>query len=147
MASIPRIDANRVFVDTSVLFTASRSPRGFARDLIEAGIRGQVTLVLSPFVIQETRRNLSNKVPDALPLFEVFLATGLMRVVQPSSVLVEQVAAVIVLKDAPIVAGAIAAGAALVATFDRKHLLSRRQEILAAFGVTVATPGEILANL
>ena len=44
-------------------------------------------------------------------------------------------------------AGAIAAGAALVATFDRKHLLSRRQEILAAFGVTVATPGEILANL
>jgi hypothetical protein len=31
--------------------------------------------------------------------------------------------------------------------YDRKDLLSKRQEILTAFGVTVATPEEILASL
>jgi hypothetical protein len=34
-----------------------------------------------------------------------------------------------------------------LATYDRKDLLSRRQEILEVFGVSVATPGEILAGL
>ncbi|MBA3450253.1 MAG: PIN domain-containing protein [Chloroflexia bacterium] len=147
MASTPRIGPTRVFVDASVLFSAARSPKGFARDLIEAGLRGQIELVLSPFVIEETRRNLSKKAPEALPLFEAFLAPDLIRVVQPSTALVAQVATVIVLKDAPVVAGAIVAEATLVATYDRKDLLSKRAEILAAFGVTVATPDEILANL
>jgi predicted nucleic acid-binding protein len=50
-------------------------------------------------------------------------------------------------KDAPIIAAARAAQASFVATYDRKDLLSSRQEILAAFGVTVATPDEILAGL
>lgn len=141
------IDLNRVFVDASVLFAASHSKRGFARDLIKLGLRGQFTLVLSPFVIQETRRNLLSKAPEALSLFEAFIAPGLVHVVQPPPALVEQVASVIILKDAPVVAGAIYAGAILVATYDRKHLLSKREGILAAFGVTVATPGEILAGL
>jgi predicted nucleic acid-binding protein len=147
MASTRLNSPNSVFIDASVRFAASRSPRGFARDLIEAGIRGRVALVLSPFVVQETRRNLSSKAPEALPLFEVFLAPGFIRMVQPSPELVERVAAIIVLKDAPIVAGAIEAGVELVATYDRRHLLSKREEILAHFGVTVATPGEILPSL
>jgi hypothetical protein len=36
---------------------------------------------------------------------------------------------------------------ATVATYDRKDLLSRREAILAAFGIVVATPGEILTSL
>jgi predicted nucleic acid-binding protein len=52
-----------------------------------------------------------------------------------------------VAKDAPIIAAARFAEATLVATYDRKDLLSKRKEIQAAFGVTVATPDEILAGL
>ena len=147
MVPILRIGRTSVFVDASVLFSASHSPRGFARDLIEAGLRGEAVLVVSPFVIEETRRDLLEKAPRALPRFEAFLAPGVMHVMQPSSALVEQVATVVVLKDAPVVAGAINAGATLVATYDRKDLLSKRQEILHAFGDTVATPEEILASL
>lgn len=147
MVSNLPISTSRIFVDASVLFAATHSPRGSARDLIEAGIRGHVTLVLSPFVIQEIRRNLLSKAPEALSLFEAFLAPGLLLIVQPSSALVQHVAAVIVLKDAPVVAGAIDAGATVVATYDRKHLLTKRGEIFAAFGVTMATPGEFLAGL
>jgi hypothetical protein len=47
----------------------------------------------------------------------------------------------------PIIAGARAVNATLVATYDRKHMLSKRQEIFAAFGASVATPEEILASL
>lgn len=45
------------------------------------------------------------------------------------------------------IAAARAAQASLVATCDRKDLLSKRQEIFAAFRITVATPDEILAGL
>ena len=54
---------------------------------------------------------------------------------------------VIVAKDAPIIAAARTAGVELVATYDRKDLLSKRQEIFDAFGVVVATPDEILTKL
>jgi len=55
--------------------------------------------------------------------------------------------AVVVAKDAPIIAAARAAKAPFVATYDRKDLLSKRREIPDAFGITVAKPDEILANL
>jgi predicted nucleic acid-binding protein len=145
MASSRHPKSTSCFIDASVLFAASHSHRGSARDLIVAGLRGQVTLVLSPFVIDEARHNLVRKAPGTLRMFEAFLDPILT--VAPSVALVEEVATVIALKDAPVVAGAIHAGAMFLATYDRKHLLSRREEIFAAFGVTVATPSEILASL
>jgi hypothetical protein len=54
---------------------------------------------------------------------------------------------VVVTKDAPIIAAARSAHVKLVATYDRKHLLSNRQAILDAFGITVATPDDILTTL
>ena len=41
-------------------------------------------------------------------------------------------------------AGAIEAQAAYLASYDREHLLSQRDVIRAAFGLTVATPDDIL---
>jgi predicted nucleic acid-binding protein len=148
MDSIPRIGPTSVFVDASVLFAASYSPRGFARDLIETGLHGQLFLAVSEFVIKETRRNLLVKAPGALSRFEAFLATGVMHVTEPSRPHVKHVATVVVLKDAPVVAGAIVAGANLVATYDCKDLLSKRQEILEAFGGNSRRdPGESLIAL
>jgi predicted nucleic acid-binding protein len=147
MATNHRPTPIRLFIDTSVLFAASHSQTGSARDLLVAGILEQVALVLSPFVVDETRRNLSRKSPHALPFFEAFLNRGLVWTVEPPAALVHQVAAVIAPKDAEIVAGAVHAGVRFLATYDRKDLLSKRQEIFAAFGVTVATPEEILATL
>jgi hypothetical protein len=67
--------------------------------------------------------------------------------VELPATLVQQAAAFIAHKDAEMVAGAVHSGVTFLATYDRKDLLSTRQEILAAFGITVATPEEILANL
>ncbi len=137
----------KVFLDSSVLFAASRSQKGFARDLLVAGILGRAALFLSPFVVDETRRNLARKSPHVLPFYESFLTRGLVQAVEPPAMLVQQAAAFIAHKDAEIVAGAVHAGTTFLATYDRKDPLAKRQEILTAFGVTVATPDEILASL
>lgn len=147
MATNHRPLPTRIFIDTSVLFAASHSLSGSARDLLVAGILGQVTLVLSRYVVDETRRNLSRKSSQAVPYFEAFLTRGVVEFVEPPPELVHQAATVVVPKDAEILAGAAHGEATFVATYDRKDLLSKRDEIFEAFGVTVATPSEILASL
>jgi hypothetical protein len=123
----------------SVLFAAARSETGFARDLIVAGTRGELVLVLRAFAIEETRRNLASKAPSAVAFFETFLALELVHVVDPHTALVRQVAADIALKDAPKVAGAIYAKARYLATYDRKHVLAQAAQIQDRFGIIVDT--------
>jgi predicted nucleic acid-binding protein len=133
-----------VFIDTSVMFAASLSETGHARDLIVAGARGEFALVLSTFVIEELQRSLAAKAPRALPILDAFLALGVARVVDPPVELVRQVAGVVALKDAPIVAGAIHSEAPFLATYDRKHLLTQAAVIRDSFGIIVATPQTLL---
>ena len=53
----------------------------------------------------------------------------------------------IVLKDAPIVAGAVHARAKFLATYDRKYLLTQASLIQDRFGITVGTPEALLAAI
>ena len=136
-----------VFVDSSVFFAAAYSVTGSAHDLVRAAIHGRVALVLSDYVLAETERNLLESAPRAHPAFLRLRASLPYLVSNPPKPLVVETARVVVPKDAPIIAAARAARVDLVATYDRKNLLAKRPEILAAFGVTVATPEEILALL
>lgn len=146
MASDPTISPTSVFVDSSVLIAAAISARGSARELLLQGLRGQRKLFLSPLVLDETERNLIRKAPAALPTFEVFRQALPAQHGDPPKSLVLRVARVVELKDAPIVAAALRARAHQVATYDRKHLLSQREQIQTPFGIIVATPDEILAT-
>jgi predicted nucleic acid-binding protein len=137
----------RVVLDSSVLFAAAYSTKGSAHDLLLAEIQGQVNLVLSQYVLQETERNLLRRVPHVHPAFLVFRDDLPYQLSDPPEPLIADTALIIVAKDAPIVAAARAVQAPWVASYDRKDLLSKRQEILDAFGITVATPGEILTTL
>jgi predicted nucleic acid-binding protein len=47
-------------------------------------------------------------------------------------------------KDAPIVAGALAAAAGWIVSYDRRHLLNHRERILQRFSIRVGTPDEYL---
>jgi hypothetical protein len=60
---------------------------------------------------------------------------------------VERCAELVHLKDAVVVAGAVHAGTIWLASYDRKHLLTQRDVIAKAFGVTITTPDEILSTL
>ena len=60
----------RVFIDSSVLFAAAYSNKGYARDLILLGIQKKLQLVISTLVIEETRRNLADFAPETIPALE-----------------------------------------------------------------------------
>jgi predicted nucleic acid-binding protein len=137
----------KVFIDSSVLFAAAYSITRSAHDLVLATIPGRVILVLSDYVLDETERNLLASSARAHGAFLRLQATIPYQLSNPPHALVIDTERVVVGKDAPIIAAAWAAQTTLVATYDCKELLSKRQEILAAFGITVATPEEILANL
>ena len=137
----------RVFLDSSVLIAAAISSRGAARDLLMRGLRTEILLCVSDLVLEESEGNLRLKAPAALPAFQLFRPTLETCVVRPSRARILRVAAAVHVKDAPIVAGAIAARARLLATYDRRHLLNQKDVILSQFGVSVATPDEILALL
>ncbi|MDQ6908423.1 MAG: PIN domain-containing protein [Chloroflexota bacterium] len=133
----------KVFLDTSVLMAATISARGSARDLVNRGLRGAYALIISSDVIEECERNLRAKAPDALPLFMAFL-TLLTHRAEPTAEQVAQAAMTIEAKDAPIVAAAALVKADYLASYDRRHLLAKRAEIEAAYGIVTTTPDEIL---
>ena len=63
----------RVFIDSSVFFSAAYSEKGASRELLLMGARGEVILVLSSLVLEETRRNLSEVSPDLAMLFDIIV--------------------------------------------------------------------------
>ena len=65
----------RLFFDANTLFTAAHNPKGKAALVIELGGAGHWTLCTSAYAIEEARRNLEAKFPDALPV----LAESLTR--------------------------------------------------------------------
>jgi predicted nucleic acid-binding protein len=65
------------------------------------------------------------------------------EIVTPTLDQIVSATAVVHPKDAPIVAAAVAANATHLVTFDRKHLMAKREEIAAAFGLTVITPDQV----
>jgi len=143
-----RARGTRVVVDTSVLFSAVRSPRGFARDLLNAGIDGDVDLIISDVILVETTRNLNKKGTAAeLAFFGDLVTFDAVRLVSHAPELVARVALSVEPKDAPIVAAAITAEASMLATYDRRHLLSRADEIKRLFDIAVMTPEAILSSL
>lgn len=101
---------------------------------------------MSELVLVETERNLARKAPRALAAFDIFREMLAQQIVYPSKELVEDCLLVVASKDAPIVAGARAAEAAWIVSYDQKHLLNQHERIRECFGILVATPEEYLSG-
>ena len=126
MIPVQTTQTNRVFIDSSILIAAAISAKGAARDLLRQGFRGGLELYISPVVVEESERNLRLKAPKALADFHVFRDLLAAQLVDPPESVVRSTAEVVASKDAPIVAAAIEAEAAYLATYDRQHLLSQK---------------------
>jgi predicted nucleic acid-binding protein len=117
----------RVFIDSSVLFAAAYSSKGYARDLILMAARDEIRLVISTLVVAETRRNLADFAPEVIPALELIFAAIDMDIVDPSREEVIAASTVVAFKDAPILAAAKVAQADFLITLDKKHLLDRSE--------------------
>lgn len=124
----------RVFIDSSVLFSAAYSNKGHACDLIMMAARNEIRLVISTLVMEETRRNLADFAPEVLPALERIFDAIDIEIVNPSKADIIEAAKIVALKDAAILAAVRFAQVDLFVTLDKKHLLDRPE--LEAFTST-----------
>ena len=131
----------RIFIDSSVLFSAAYSARGHSRDLLLMAVRGEVSLVASHLVLEEVRRNLAENAPKALVMFDYLLEILPVEITNPSKAEVLAAGEEVALKDAPIVAAAKKARADMLVTLDKKHLLGK-PEVAHYAEMEIVTPQE-----
>ena len=132
----------KVFVDSSVLFSACYSSTGASREIIRQGILGKIKLVISKHIIEEVERNLEKDAPNVTPIFWQFLSTVPFMVVHPTKREVKKASEYVDLKDAPILAAAKKAKADYLISLDTKHLV--KPKVAERAGLDIILPGEFL---
>ena len=137
----------RVFLDASVLFSASYSERGASRKIIRRGIRDELIIVVSRYVLEEVERNLREKVPRAVRAFQEFVTLLSPEIADdPSPSELKEAASYINLKDAPIVVAAVRAEVEYLVTLDRRHFV-QDPKVAERSGLNIVTPNELVAIL
>jgi predicted nucleic acid-binding protein len=134
------VEPIRAFTDSSMLFTASISGSGPALSVFRVAQRGRLVLFASPYALGEAERSLYRKNPGGPRAF--WELRDQLSLVDPSPELTDQVAREIEAKDAAIVAGAIVARASYLVTYDRRHLLSKAEQIRQWYGIETIMPME-----
>src|SRR3989344_6295248 len=113
-----------VFVDSSVLFTATNSPTGGSAKLFTLK---NIKLMVSQLVLTETERNVRNKLHSyqLQRFFKLVEKTQILNQ-KPDSSLIIKAKKVIAEKDAVILAEAKQAKCDFLVTLDKKDFLNER---------------------
>ena len=110
----------RLFLDANVLFAAAVTPAGRAQRLFDLAGAGLCVLVSTPYVLDEVRRNVHNRYPDALGKLGD-LASKLEVTPEADVDLVAWAQEHLPAKDAPVLAAAVASRVDLLVTGDKRH--------------------------
>ena len=128
---------DRIFLDANVLVSAALKPEARLGDIWTLP---DVRLLVSPYVIEEARRNTPGPCSERL---ELLLAAAVALPVEPDcSHLVERIQ--LPTKGLPVFAGALAAGATHLLTGDLRHF--RHLMGVETCRVRVMLPGEYLQS-
>ncbi len=109
----------RVFLDANILFSAAKTA-GAVRDLLSRLEAGGHVLCADAYVVEEARRNLIAKGPEAVATLEAMLARVEVAAFQPGAV-TARVAALVHEKDRPVVAAAARLRCDVLLSGDRTH--------------------------
>lgn len=133
----------KLFLDANVLFTAAHHARGKSAFIVELSSKGHFEVVSSSFAIDEARRNLEAKSPDALENFEnLRKAVGIVPDVYEKTCPIE-----LPEKDVPIFIAALRARCSHLLTGDRKHFGRFMNAPKRTSGVVVQTVSDFLSAL
>jgi predicted nucleic acid-binding protein len=113
----------RVFIDADVLFAASASPSAYGAALMVLRM-AEITLIeaiASEQVIVESKRNLQEKIPSAIPAFQMIISRCLRVVADPSQHELIPLKGTADPKDLPILAVAQREQCAYLVTFNIRH--------------------------
>ncbi len=133
----------RVLVDADVLFAGSASSSEHGASLVVLRM-AEITLIeaiASQQVITEVERNLKEKVPKALPAFQMLVSRCLQVVADPTPVEVQAYAGLADDKDLPILVTAVQQNCPWLVTFNIRHFRPGHAD------VTVLQPGNFLQQV
>lgn len=137
-----------IFLDSSALIAGIISETGAAHVLLQLGESEDVELTVSEWVIDETKRSVTRKVPDILDEVDKAIAKSKIKIdADPSN---EEIQANLYLmedpNDIPILLVAMRGKVDFLATHDRKHFLDD-PKVAENSGLRIGTPGDALAWL
>jgi len=133
----------RVFIDADVLFAGAASPSEHGASLLILRM-AEITLIealASQQVITEAERNLSAKLPQALPAFRLLVSRCLHLVPDPQPGDLQPYAGLADPGDLPILVAALREGCPWLVTFNIRHFQPGHAD------VTVLRPGEFLLRV
>ncbi len=115
----------RVFLDANILISGTVFPR-WPYEILQHGLKGDLRVVLAPYVIEEARRVIAAKFPDYVERFEEFLSIlDYEEVPDPTPEEVRQADGISnAPEDVPVGLAAIKAGVEYLVSED-KHLTGR----------------------
>lgn len=115
----------KVFLDSSVLFTAVNSPTGGSSKLFTLNI----SLCTSSVVLTEVERNVRNKLQE-YHLERFFLLVSQLKIIKqkPNQTLINKAKKVIHEKDAVILSEAKQASVDILVSLDKKHFFTEKAE-------------------
>ena len=136
-----RARSARIFFDADALIAGAASTTGASHVLLRLSELTLVEGVTCSHVVIEAERNLLAKLPAAVPAFRLILDAAVDIVPDSPDSATSELAGQAHPKDLPILAGAIAAGADFLATFNIRHFRVRRVAPL------ILTPGAIVTRI
>ena len=128
----------RLFLDTSVLLAACGSVTGASRLVCVAARSNQWELIVTPYVVEEARRNLAHLAPGAAAAWRDIESALLVR---PDVFTINRPSFVGPAKDRPILFGALA-WADVLLTLDRADFGGLLDQTF--YGLRVLKPGTFL---
>jgi predicted nucleic acid-binding protein len=118
------IPSLQVFFDADVIIAGSASPAGASHALLQIAELRLITGWTTPQVLDEVRRNLRQKLPQVLPIFEVLWPRCLQMSSDPDHTDLDQVAEYAHVKDRHVVAAALQIPTHWLVTFNGRHFYS-----------------------
>ena len=113
----------RIFIDADVLFAGAASPNEHSASnlILRMAELTLIEAITSTQVITEAERNLLEKVPKALPAFQLLVSRSLKIVEDPAPAELDAYAGLANPVDLPIIVAAIREGCGHLATFNVRH--------------------------
>ena len=131
-----------VFFDADALIAGSASHEGAAFVLLQMSELGLIKGFTCQKAIDECRKNLQNKLPDALPAFEKCIATSIAILVNPTKKEAAQYKEMAHPKDCTILTSALQINADFLVTFNTKDFFPKPD-----LGLKIVKPGDLLKEI
>lgn len=131
-----------VFFDADALIAGSASREGASFILLQLSELGLLNGLTCQQAVDECRKSLSIKLPDALPVFEQILSRALTVLGNPTEEEVSVYQKMAHRKDVPILTVAVTTGTRFLVTFNTKDFYPDHK-----LGLEVLTPGDLLKRI